>query len=349
MRLMFGPVVAAMVSGPALAAAPCALGPGLRPAEAADREAADREAPAQCLPDQTRSTALAGGRFGTCRTEAGDIIDYLTLQGVTTIRPVPAAYAGNPEDVLAFAGDVDGDGAADVITARLDTVSNGLGVGFWTVAIAGSGADFARSTRFTVEDFGPGIFAARLDGKPGCRVLASHWALDQETARFEGHWYEIVPGGLSLAPAGPALHRRLTRRFEADRLKTMESLAARTGLFGLGAPLDWLGDKGAAPLAPGMAPPAATAESLTIVGIEDRPTPDDDDWPRPTLVARAAMGAAMGSERLFLLQDIRIGSRAAARLWPADYRPADPAAWAGRRALFDDERSDSDRPILWLE
>lgn len=337
MRLVLG-LAMAMVSGTALAGTPCALGPGLRPA------AGDTGTPAQCLPDQTHSTALGDGRFGTCRTEEGAVIDYLTLAGTTTIRPLDAAYAGNPEDVLVFAGDVDGDGAAEIVTARLEAVSNGLGVGTWTVAIAESGPGFAVATRFTVEDFGPGIFASRLDGKPGCRVLASQWRLDDEAARFEGHWYLIVPGGLSLAPAGPALHRRLTRRFETERLTAMERLGAATGLFGLGEPLDWLGGKGAAPLAPGMAPPGAGAERLTLAGIEDRPNPDGDDWPEPSLIGHDGTGA----ERLFLLRDIRIGSRAAGRLWPADYRPADPKAWAGLDALFEATRADSDRPVLWL-
>lgn len=337
MRLVLG-LAMAMVSGTALAGAPCPLGPGLRPA------AGDTGAPAECLPDQTRSTALGDGRFGTCRTAGGEVIDYLTLAGTTARRSVGAAYAGNPEDVLVFAGDADGDGTPDIVTARLEAVSNGLGVGTWTVAIAAMGAGFAGATRFTVEDFGPGIFAPRLDGKPGCRVLASQWRLDDDAARLEGHWYEIAPGGLSLAPAGTALQRRLTRRFEAERLKAMERLGAATGLFGLGAPLDWLGGKGAGPLAPGMAPPAAGAESLTLAGIEDRPNPEIDDGPEPTLIGHDGTGA----ERLFLLRDIRIGSRAAGRLWPADYRPADPKAWAGLDALFEAARPDSDRPVLWL-
>ncbi|PWR20815.1 hypothetical protein [Zavarzinia compransoris] len=348
MRLWLLMVFATALAGPlagrgALADPSCDLGSGHRP----DRP--DAAAPAPCLAGDGMAVPLGAGRFGVCRNEDGNFIEYLADDAGTTLRPEPGFSMGSPADVLAYRADVDGDGAAEIVTARLNGISNGLGVSYWTVTIAGTGAGFATAaSSFTVNEFGPEIFAPRIDGKPGCRVLATEWQGDGDGLDgtwFFGRWYDVVAGGLDLAPAGEARRRRLLNSFDALWRRTADALHREHGLSGLGTPLAWLSGKAATAFDPRLPGPPGTAEVLTVTGIEYRPDPQNEVWPTATLVLRDAAGA----ERSFPLSDVRVGSIAERRLWPQGYRPADLAAWAGRSALYEAERADGPKPVLWLK
>lgn len=340
MKRLLSFILALLASGPAFA--DCALTAAPAPIPAAT-------APGFCLAETAFCAALPSGAACGCRDDHGDINDYFTAaDGTVTVRGL-AFSLFDPESFRAFEGDLDGDGRPEVATARLFAISNGLGVASWRIDIAEPGAGYGdRITAFESQDFGPDIFATRVDGAPGCRVLATRWQSGEgDRTWFTGVWWTIADGGLDLGPAGGGMKRRLLQSFERLRLKTIETLQAAGDLPGTATPFAWLSDAKAKietfePRA--SAPPASTA-TARVVGFERRPHLDDEAWKIDTLVLRDAAGA----EVTFAYYDVRIGDAASGRLWPGGYVPGDRAALAGRAAAILPESALNDGgAVVWL-
>ncbi|PWR24247.1 hypothetical protein [Zavarzinia aquatilis] len=302
--------------------------------------------PAFCAPNSAACTRLGEAALCGCLNGDGDAIDYLQAKdGTVSARPAQVSGMYGPGDFRAFTGDVDGDGRGDIVMARLRSISNGLGVSAWQVTLAGPGDAFARpATTLDIAEFGPDIFAPRLDGAPGCRLLATRWRSDEEANYFTGVWYDVTGAGLSLAPAGGGLERRLLNSFERQRQQTAARLERSGGLAGTGEPLAWLTAPKARPFDPRLPAPADGAAGLTVAGIEARATAEGGPA-GAVLVLRDAAGV----ETALPLIDILVGEIAARRLWPAGYRPGDDGAWTGRAALIEAESPANDGgPVVWL-
>lgn len=332
MRTVFWLVLSFLFSAAAIAApSTCAL-------TSAAPTAPATSAPAFCLPDRAACTSLPGGEMCSCMNEDGDFIDYRTVDGALVTRQTPGFPMFDPGSFLAFEGDVDGDGRVEQITARLTGISNGLGVSTWRVTVADGTRDFT----WRVAEFGPDSFARRLDGKPGCRVLATEWISDgdgEPGTWFTGRWFNLHDDGLGLEPAGEGLRRRLLNSFDALWRKTAEQLEAATGLAGQGRPLEWLTDAKARAFDPTLPVPGQESVAVTVKLVEVRPDPGND----VDQVLTVVMTDAAGQETALPLRDLRIGLTEDRRLWPAGYVPADPAAWVGRQAVLV-----ADPGQLWL-
>lgn len=300
-----------------------------------------------CVKDSGFCSPIAGGSLCGCTNEDGDTVDYLQAPD-GTVSARPAVYGGmfGPEAFRAFEGDVDGDGRPDIVTARLQSISNGLGVSSWRLSVAPAGAGFPRpAAALDLAEFGPDIFAPRQDGGPGCRLLATRWTSGEDATWFTGVWYDVTAAGLSLDPAGGGVKLRLRNSFDRLWRETAARLEKATGLPGQGTPLAWLSGPKAVAFDPRLPGPGRDAQSATVAGIEDRTEPDSEGTALPTLVLRDAAGG----ETALPLRDILIGEVPARRLWPVGYHPADDAAWRGRAALIEPESPANDGgPVVWL-
>lgn len=300
-----------------------------------------------CVKDSGFCTPLAGGSLCACADEDGDRVEYLQApDGTVSAQPAGDGGMFGPEAFRAFTGDIDGDGLPDIVTARLQSISNGLGVSSWRVTIAPAGAGFPRP-RATLElaEFGPDIFAPRQDGGPGCRLLATRWTSGDDATWFTGVWYDVTAAGLSLDPAGGGVKLRLRDSFDRLWRATAARLEKSTGLPGQGTPLVWLTGPKAVAFDPRLPGPRSHAQAATVTGIVERLDPDSEAMVIPMLVLRDASGG----ETALPLRDILIGEAPARRLWPTGYRPADDAGWNGRPALIEPESPANDGgPVVWL-
>lgn len=196
---------------------------GARPALRVEGGEPREERLAAC--DRSLCVTLADGRrvCSCLRDDEGDQGpegDHFRVErGGELVAEVPASFgfgAGTAFDVAR--GDLDGDGAEELVVANLEAVSNGLGVEYWTVYVFGGRDPALPPLRFRSEQYATrGAWTRPAAGGP-CRVLVTGWEEMDDPRRgggmyFVGQWMRYEDGRLVPEAARPVLRRRLLHSF----------------------------------------------------------------------------------------------------------------------------------------
>lgn len=274
-------------------------------------------------------TQLADGRR-VCNclkdAEGDDAREWMRVEEggrVVNEWPTSSSHAGS-DWFRVLGGDLDADGKPETVVAQLRTVSNGLGVEYWSLTIL-DGRDPARTPlRAEVEDFDPsGSFVRPREGG-SCRLLATRWDALRDPRRgpgmyLIGQWMRYEDGRFLHDTARPVVARRLLFSFDRSDVA--------------GAPFTHLRDRRAETLASGRIadlPPlagsahgtirAARGDTLEVV-LESGRTLRYPGWPGEPVPGYLPDGSVMA---VWLVDAL---SR---RAYPAGYFPADPAVLEGK-------------------
>ncbi len=238
-------------------------------------------------------------------------------------------------DVLA--GDLDGDGAREIVVVEHVGTGNGLGVATWEVFVVPLGRPVQASSRraaapmrFLTADYGPtGLVQRIAPGAGGLRLVAASWEDGREARRGPGlyytaRFYRYADG--RLVPDGPVAQRRLLNSFQALRGREDEAGTYR--------PDRWL-RTGTRRIDADPAVPAASGprERVTLGPFEP--------YVGYRIEGREAVGAALGDA-------------STRRLFPGGYVPlGQGATWpSGLEATLESVSVPGDsepRRLLWLD
>ena len=250
-----------------------------------------------------------------CRSEHDGEATLTVTEGARRLATWPAEYSVQAGDFAAFTTDLDRDGGRDLVVASLTSVSNGLGVAYWTVDVLPDGAS-APAYSFEAEDFDArGRSFAHDRGR--LIVWATDWisAPDPRGRRPEGMYFmgrpfTLASGGLAPARSLPIRARRLLNSFSRDEA---------------GGPVGWLSDRRAESARTDLALAGCRQrrEEISVGAVHAR----QDDYGGPYL-AIVAGGTefpygpgASGEDTL-----THLGDAASGRLFPVHYAPAGLAA-----------------------
>lgn len=269
----------------------------------------------------------------------------LTRRGAVVHRADWQMFLCGLDQFRVLHGDLDLDGARELIVVRTVGVSNGLGVTTSAVAIL-DGRDWSRpALEFLAEDFSVRDAFQRLDARRDCGIHVAEWHGGSDPARGEGTYlsgqvFRYEAGALVPEISVPPRTRRYLWSFERER--------GRDDGRGAGA---WL----SSPLAETRAGfPWDVGEALrTQEGIITGAT-------RETVTLRADDGREHvlrvdEAHRFGSHPDVieRMLDRSTGRAFPLGYVPADPrSAFVGRRAtLVEHAKWKRSEPgsVLWLE
>ncbi len=157
----------------------------------------------------------------------------VVLQWNATLYP-PSAASGLRID----AADLNGDGREELVIATLNTVSNGMGVEYWTVWVL-SGDKISNPVE--VEDYGSMGFLSS-NGKQ-CRLLVTRWIEGWEPNKdyglyLVGRWFELSGHNMEYTLYRPAIKRRYI-----DTLVRLRREGSKRG-----TPVMWFKDQDATPI-----------------------------------------------------------------------------------------------------
>jgi hypothetical protein len=261
--------------------------------------------------------------------------------------PCPAARSessGFDRQLLRL--DLDGDGAEEQVEARLTGIEPEPGHSIWTVAVLPAGPSW------TVHDYGEGSWVRR-PGEPGCLALATEWV--PEISRrgadrwlFVGRLFRLARGRLEPVLDQPVLVRCNLEDFERER-------AAASGGTALpcvpprGAPLRWLQARSSEERKDDPFLRRRVTFRLVARVLEVSDPPLEVQVQVTGFLARLRPDPAPAEDTGN--EFARFGDARSGRLYPPDYRPADPASWlVGRRVALSTYPQDREMPrrILWV-
>ena len=200
---------------------PCTAGrdPALAVADTAVQASAAGCVRADCI------TLPDGRRVCSCRTDT--TIVMRVESGGRTLHEWAADHplAGDPGLIRVLAGDLDGDGRAEMVVSEFLTLGSGLGVRRHRLSIF-DGRDAARApVRVNAEDFDPAGSFVRPAAGGDCRLIATRWnqlldARDGWGTYLIGQWMRYRDGRLEHDASRPVVARRLRDGFAAERERT---------------------------------------------------------------------------------------------------------------------------------
>jgi hypothetical protein len=118
--------------------------------------------------------------------------------------------------------DLNGDGTDDLIIGALNSVSNGMAVGFWNVCVVNGANVAAKPSCVSVEDYGLMGFLTQSPRQRMCRLLQTNWRWGSEPGRGDGlylvgRWLEYDEAGFVSDHTHPIVARRYLHSFERER------------------------------------------------------------------------------------------------------------------------------------
>lgn len=120
--------------------------------------------------------------------------------------------------------DVDGDGTSEWLVARLQGISNGLGVSSHTLCVLWPGQPQRAPVCRDVSEWGALTVLVHEGGQSSCSLMDSAWQSGREPGRGPGTYavgrmLRLRAGAWKTVPLRerPAVARRLLREFEAER------------------------------------------------------------------------------------------------------------------------------------
>lgn len=219
----------------------------------------------------------------------GNAAKYLVRRNEETLgewKTEITMYSG-VKDFEVLTGDLDGDGAAEIIVPQFDGASNGLGVNYYTLYILPkpAGKNFHAPLVLRAEEFGAsGTFVFNSPTKT-IDILITYWANDFELPNlaaaktkaggtyFIGRWFRYQNGKVTPVFDKPVLARRYLKSFQNER-DNRES--------DKNYPFSWLQNKDTLQLKsdPEVSPKSLSTERGTITNYELRgiiKTDDDEE------------------------------------------------------------------------
>jgi hypothetical protein len=189
------------------------------------------------------------GGFRVCRalkSEEGEA-DFVILKGATTVNRIEALawknIAVEPDGFFAYRGDLDKDGAAEIVLVSLEGVSNGMGVAYSTAYIFNGRTVESGSEpiSFEIQEFGERENFIYDPRSRRTEILISYWAAydsiepEREMGTYlMGKWFYYQNGRLQPIFEKPTLARRFLNSFAAER---------DNGWFENRKPYTWLKDR----------------------------------------------------------------------------------------------------------
>lgn len=157
-------------------------------------------------------------------------VTYHVNGKVTLTWTVSDLWLGDQTSMTVESADLGGNGVFETVLNVLNSVSNGLGVGYSTVYIISPDGKSIIGQK-EVQDYGiiSGIY--RVPGRKGCVLLASKWEQGYGPRHGEGlyavgRWYVIEHGSLVPYSGLPSMRRRFLNSFSEERgqMKTIPLL-----------------------------------------------------------------------------------------------------------------------------
>jgi hypothetical protein len=162
-----------------------------------------------------------------------DAVFILERAGKSVLSWPTTAFLGDTKSFEVLKTDLDSNGHDELIVANLNTVSNGMGVSYWTVAILENKAgNYQSPLLFDTQEYGEGTISFTTGSRYG-QILASEWCSNKDKKRgwglyFVARWFNYKNGYLIPIKTKDVIARRYLFGFEKERLKKEKS-----------APLKW--------------------------------------------------------------------------------------------------------------
>lgn len=220
--------VAPAVAGATASDRLCALGPAAAEPVAAP-VAACREAVCTAVGDQS---------LCTCRV--GDGWRFERRRGAQTLQAWPTAVSPmtGPGAFTVTRADIDGDGSPEWLVARLQGVSNGLGVSHHSLCVLWPQQALRAPVCRDVSEWGALTVLVQEEGRKGCSLMDGGWKTGREPGRSSRHKEGTYAVGHLLRLQGqrwqpvakterPTVLRRLLDDFMAERESLPQRYAQR--------------------------------------------------------------------------------------------------------------------------
>lgn len=239
------------------------------------------------------SSLPSGFRVCRVRTSEDGDADFLIQKNGSTISRIQAPFwslaGADPDNFIAYRGDLDMDGSQEIVLVSQEGVSNGMGITYSTAYIFDSDAGSAQltSVSFPIEEFGEKDNFIYNPKTRQVEILISYWrsydSIDPKRGwgmYLIGKWFKYRGGRLEPIPGRPTLARRFLYSFAEER---------DNGWFENRTPNKWLRDRRTHRL---YREPAELMKPIgvrfgTIEAVND---PDPDTWRGAAFEIRADDG-----------------------------------------------------------
>jgi hypothetical protein len=177
-------------------------------------------------------TAVGDETLCTCQTASGH--RYERRRGAQLVQhwPTEVSPLMGPAAFEVRQADIDGDGRPEWLVARLQGMSNGLGVSYHTLCVLWpQGRPRAPLCR-EVEEWRSLTVWVQEAGRAACSLVSASWQPGREPGRGPGtyavgRFYRVQGSGWQLAADRPPVSRRLLKAFDDERETLPERNAER--------------------------------------------------------------------------------------------------------------------------
>lgn len=178
---------------------------------------------------------------GLAEDSAAGAVFVVMRDGVAVSRWESEVFLGETADYQVFTAELDGGGSDELIVANRNSISNGMSINYWTIAILPfpMAAEKINPVQFQTEDFSPAMFAPRRRNG-GFDITAANWETLPVKKSSRRTALYLVGRGLIYRNNDletldrPIAVRRYTKSFERERLKNIDE--KNDAYFGLISP-----------------------------------------------------------------------------------------------------------------
>jgi hypothetical protein len=295
-----------------------------------------------------------GVRICKCISEAEDVFVAEKGGQIKGKWPTTAAY-GETSDFDVLVGDLDGDGAKELIVANHDGSSQGMMVSYWTISIFPGLENFERALVFSVEEYGS--FGTFVQVRGGVQILATKWIWSKALRGrrgvglyLTGRMWRYQDGRLLAVANRPLMARRYLNSFERERAQTEDSPYIPYSWFKspqaetrrIDPLIDYRVKESLEGVIGDITTSPASGEStisITFQGSAQSPS---------TVSYRYPVAPDENTKNAFMY----IGEASTNIIYPDGYRPVQPVKWLkGRRCklvTYDGEFQSENLKVLWL-